>query len=251
MNVNETKQILGMVATGWTKFAYPFFKQDGVTFTITGAFWSRGIIDLEFSKTIRAVEAMVKTLKYTPAVADIREKYVELYSMASVSEEEAWGMTLEAIRNFGAVYSSERAMQALPVCVRKAVRSVGGLRAIAMTDEVSLGYIRGQFIKAMKSINDDIQKRAMYGEDFCSEVDKVRLSDGVGQNRLAIESDEVENMDYDFDRVEDDEWDGTWKEKTDEQIAYNSMRCRELIAMAEKALKEQQLRDRENKVRSF
>ena len=112
----------------------------------------------EFKK---AMNEHIKTSRYFPTVADIKEKIYELNN-SNESDTELWEKLLSAIRNSS--YHSEEEFEKLPPVVQEYVRSPRQLQELAVMDSEKIHTIvKGQFLKQIANIKENFKKYEITG----------------------------------------------------------------------------------------
>lgn len=139
MDKQETMVILAAI-----KAAYPnAFKDIDAETTVN--VWHRQLSDLNTRLVAAAVDALINTNKFPPAISEIRERVYQITHPGELSADEAWGMTLEAVKNYGH-YRQTEGLASLPERVRKVAEWMGW-DALCMAETDKIGVERGQFIK--------------------------------------------------------------------------------------------------------
>ena len=112
----------------------------------------------EFKK---AMNEHIKTSRYFPTVADIKEKIYELNN-SNESDTELWEKLLRAIRNSS--YHSEEEFEKLPPVVQEYIRSPRQLQELAVMDSEKIHTIvKGQFLKQIANIKENFKKYEITG----------------------------------------------------------------------------------------
>lgn len=131
MTREETLAIMGVL-----KAAYPNFYKG------MGRADAEGIVDLWSSMfdqepaqlVAMAVKAHIANDKngYPPHIGAIKEAIVKLRTPEEMTEQEAWGLVLKALRN--GIYGAQKEFDALPPLVQRLVGSPTQLKEWAMMD---------------------------------------------------------------------------------------------------------------------
>ena len=99
MTSGECREVLRLIGA-----AYPAQRQrmsnDDVR--AMAAVYAAGLADLELGRVRAAVERLVKSSRWMPTLAEIREAAVEVAHGASIPGGQAWGRCLALIRRYGA-----------------------------------------------------------------------------------------------------------------------------------------------------
>lgn len=131
MTREETLAIMGVL-----KAAYPNFYKG------MGRADAEGIVDLWSSMfdqesaqlVAMAVKAHIANDKngYPPHIGAIKEAIVKLRTPEEMTEQEAWGLVLKALRN--GIYGAQKEFDALPPLIQRLVGSPSQLKEWAMMD---------------------------------------------------------------------------------------------------------------------
>ena len=131
MTREETLAIMGVL-----KAAYPNFYKG------MGRAEAEGIVDLWSSMFDQepaqlvavAVKAHIANDKkgYPPHIGAIKEAIVKLQEPEAMTEQEAWGLVLKALRN--GIYGAQKEFDALPPMIQRLVGSPSQLKEWAMMD---------------------------------------------------------------------------------------------------------------------
>ena len=131
MTREETLAIMGVL-----KAAYPTFYKDMRRSEAEGIvdLWS-SMFDQEPAQLVAvAVKAHIANDKkgYPPHIGAIKEAIVKLQTPEAMTEQEAWGLVLKALRN--GIYGAQKEFDALPPMVQRLVGSPSQLKEWAMMD---------------------------------------------------------------------------------------------------------------------
>lgn len=138
MTREETLAIMGVL-----KAAYPNFYKG------MGRSEAEGIVDLWSSMFDKepaqlvavAVKAHIANDKkgYPPHIGAIKEAIVKLQEPEAMTEQEAWGLVLKALRN--GIYGAQKEFDALPPMIQRLVGSPSQLKEWAMMDGDSVNSV--------------------------------------------------------------------------------------------------------------
>ena len=117
----------------------------------TAEVYCRFLADVEYEQVAAAVQRIVATATYFPAIAEIR-KLVAESKVGAPGWEEGWGEVLQAVSRFGRYKNPEFSHPAITA----AVDSMGWL-AICNSDESDLHILRAQF----RDIYGAVKQRAL------------------------------------------------------------------------------------------
>ena len=134
--------------------------------------WHSMLLDLPAAVISDAVKVHAATSKFAPSIAEIREGAIKLlYPEYKIGSGEAWGMVVDTLRKG----VSKPVLEALPDCVRTAVKAVGGWYMIARSE--SPDTVRAQFMRAYdQAIDGAMRERqqpprtAMNGGERCADM---------------------------------------------------------------------------------
>ena len=87
-------------------------------------FWFRQLQDIPYQDMVLAVNTWVETSRWSPTIADLREKAAEVRLGDVPDWSEAWERVLYVIRRYGP-YRQQEAMAALDETTRTVVRRLG------------------------------------------------------------------------------------------------------------------------------
>lgn len=169
LNSDQFKAIMTMLT-----IAYPNFKFDHNN-SLQVDVWYGSLSDLEPNKLALAIKSVISTSEFAPTIATIRKKYAEMNIADKVDNEEAWGLVIKAISNYGYMRADE-AMTSLPKQVAKAVMWVGGFKMICESENVDV--IRGQFNKAMASVNNREHTNKILGDSLLTQIENHTVKEG-------------------------------------------------------------------------
>ena len=88
--------------------------------------WFEMLQDLEYEICTKAVRNLVARSPYQPHISDIRSEYARLIQKKQPSEQEAWAIVREAIRD--SYYHASEHFDEFPEIIKKAVVDPGQLR---------------------------------------------------------------------------------------------------------------------------
>lgn len=98
--------------------------------------WFRQLQDLDYKTAEIALNKWVATNKWSPSIAEIREKAAEITQGEAPDWGEAWEKVLTAISRFGS-YEPGKAMESLDDLTREAVKRIGFIN-ICMSENISV-----------------------------------------------------------------------------------------------------------------
>lgn len=136
MRQTDAARLVGIIRAAWPRGVFP---PESV------AVYARAISDLELDAVSAAVDELVKTHTFVPAIATIREMVAER-ACALPAAEDAWLEVEIAIRVFDGGDSKTWTWDWSSPAVGKAVRSLGGVSV--MHEAPQLGFVRRDFIDA-------------------------------------------------------------------------------------------------------
>lgn len=160
MTEKELAKILKFIAGAYPK-KFEFPKQTKEASASLIEIWKTFLGGYDIRLAFPALKKLiVNEPDWPPTVGQVVRAIEELKTpeQDKLTAGEAWKAVLKAIRIHGCAYGTEKAMNSLPVKVREAVRCVGGLYVIGMSDETET-YMMNQFIKAYNEISDKYDRQ--------------------------------------------------------------------------------------------
>ena len=146
--------------------------------------WYSMLNDLTYEQLSEAVKAYIQTEVYTPTIAGIRNKVVELQP-EGLNPQEAWGMVRNAVSRSGYYYAEE--FEKLPKEVQKAVGIAENLRDWSQIEVGTLDtVVYSQFLKNYSVV----QKRGRFMNQLSAESREKLIRNT--KERLAELRNEVE-----------------------------------------------------------
>jgi len=116
--------------------------------------------DYDSKLVLLAVEELIGSFRYPPAIADIKEKIYQLTNFEDKSSSELWDCLLKAIRNGS--YGSEQEFNLLPEIVKEYVRSPRQLQEMAQMDSDTIhSVVKGQFLKQIENLKQRQKEQSM------------------------------------------------------------------------------------------
>jgi hypothetical protein len=161
MNATEAEQLVGILEA-----AYP----NHPTKPATASGYFLGLRDLPFVTVMAAAEEVMRTSRFFPTVAEIREIVATSEVAGDLIPEEAWAEVRSEARRVGfnrpptfhrGVFHREEPRFSSPL-IERAVQAVGWETICTGNNE--RGFIRDQFVKALAAIARHEVKRAQAGE---------------------------------------------------------------------------------------
>ena len=138
MTYDETLAIMGVL-----KAAYPNYYRDMKRSEAEGivALWAEMFADYSAAEVALAVKAHIANDKkgYPPHIGAITESIQKLRHQDDMTELEAWGMVMKAIRN--GIYNSREEYEALPPILQKLVGGPDQLREWAIMDTETINSV--------------------------------------------------------------------------------------------------------------
>lgn len=142
---NFSRVVKGMKKI-WDK---PGFIDDKTAFDL----WYTLLSDYEDEVVNAAVEKYMMISRFPPTPADIRECAAEIVRplQEEMTQEEAWNITLKAIRNSG--YYSVEEFEKLPQVLQKVVSSPDHLKQMALMNSDELHTVeKSHFMKVFRTV---------------------------------------------------------------------------------------------------
>lgn len=111
--------------------------------------WYRMLFDLTNEQFIYAVEVLVKTSKFAPTIAEIREKALEYGREDELSSEEAWMVVYEDVHRYG-IYNEPHYEDWKLECAKNAI----GWQTLCDMTEETKGVVRAHFMRMYDSFKN-------------------------------------------------------------------------------------------------
>ena len=160
MKVTTFENIIKILESAFSNF----------TFNIKDEFkvevWYGELAYMDDIKAVLAAKKVISTYDFV-TIKNIKEAYGTIDNPAKIDIEEGWGLVEKAIRIFGYARSSE-ALESLPTQVQKAVMYMGGFQSICEAEKKEVA--RGQFNKAMASVNTRARNNATLGQPLLEQL---------------------------------------------------------------------------------
>jgi len=158
MTREETQAILAVLKAGYPNF-YKDLKAADADRIID--LWA-GIFKSDSALIVtEAVKSLMCTLKYPPAIADVKEKINMITQPEQLTEMEAWQIVRGAISYYGARENFER----LPPIIQKVVGGASQLRDWAVMEAETVdSVIQSNFMRSYKARTTQEKERAMLPE---------------------------------------------------------------------------------------
>jgi hypothetical protein len=128
MTMDETARLLAV-----TRARYPLSKLWDQPAELTLQGWYRVLADCPYAQTDAALDEWMRTETWAPDPAELRDA-VATRVLGIPGPEEAWDMALAAIHGY--YPGHDNSWISLPDAVRNAVRSIGGLHNLKMSEDV-------------------------------------------------------------------------------------------------------------------
>jgi hypothetical protein len=143
MTIQETQKLMAVIAN-----TYPSFQPKDPKGTLQA--WAWALEPYDFTEIQKGLAAYIRsdTSGYAPAVGQLIGKARETLS-GELSDGEAWGMVVIALRN--GTYGAEREFAKLPEVVQKAVGSPQVITQWAQLEESMLTSAEASFKRAYKA----------------------------------------------------------------------------------------------------
>jgi hypothetical protein len=93
-----------------------------------------------------------------------------------LSGQEAWGKVIELIRRYGVQYGREKILENITETSKEAIKAVGGLRTIGMSDENET-FLMNNFIKVYESFNKRKKETEMLPDSIKNDIKKIQRSE--------------------------------------------------------------------------
>lgn len=133
----------------------------------TTAAWIELFADIPDDKFITAIKNIVKTSKYFPTIAEIRE---EVFKSTTLLPDDAWAEVLDQINKVCG--TGKTALFSSPL-IKSVVRSLGGLDTIWQAGIEKEGIYRAHFIKYYTARSEREKENLMIGEPTEEEAAEI------------------------------------------------------------------------------
>lgn len=166
MDREQAIVVLKLLKTAYPRFYADITKEDAENMV---NLWIDMFKQDDPSLVILAVKELINTLKFPPAIADVKEK---MYAITTKTESpaELWGALAKAVRN--GLYGYREEFEKLPDVVKTFVREPAQLREMAQMDSDTFHTVtKGQFLKQIEVI----QKRQKEDKMMLPEVKNLML----------------------------------------------------------------------------
>lgn len=174
MTRDETVIILGILKTSYPNF-YKDMSKDEMYNTIS--LWNEMFEDDDVNIVKVAIKELIQTLKFPPAIADIKQKMYDLTNRENLPTD-LWASLKKAIGN--SAYHSEEEFEKLPMECKMFIKNPRQLKELSQNDSnINDTVVKGQFFKQIEII----QKRIKEDKQMLPETKKIReMALSVGQD---------------------------------------------------------------------
>lgn len=174
MTRDETVIILGILKTSYPNF-YKDMCKDEMYNTIN--LWNEMFEDDDVNIVKVAIKELIQTLKFPPAIADIKQKMYDLTNRENLPTD-LWASLKKAIGN--SAYHSEEEFEKLPMECKMFIKNPRQLKELSQNDSnINDTVVKGQFFKQIEII----QKRIKEDKLMLPETKKIReMALSVGQD---------------------------------------------------------------------
>lgn len=174
MTRDETVIILGILKTSYPNF-YKDISKDEMYNTIN--LWNEMFEDDDVNIVKVAIKELIQTLKFPPAIADIKQKMYDLTNRENLPTD-LWASLKKAIGN--SAYHSEEEFEKLPMECKMFIKNPRQLKELSQNDSnINDTVVKGQFFKQIEII----QKRIKEDKLMLPETKKIReMALSVGQD---------------------------------------------------------------------
>lgn len=174
MNKKEILKLLKYLDSYYSrKFSLPDDKQD---FNLKVNTWHDFLSDYSSGEVMPATKKLISEKEWPPTPGEIM-KQIEKLKMSEedkISGQEAWGKLINLIRKHGVMYGgSKKILENITEASKEAIRALGGLRIIGMSDENET-FLMNNFIKAYDSFRDRKQEKEMLPNSIKNDVESIR-----------------------------------------------------------------------------
>lgn len=142
--------------------------------------WFGMLGDLPYEAASNAVKRWILTEKWTPTIADIRERATQVMMPAIPDWSEGWEAVMNAIHRWGMHRESE-ALATLPEIARKTVKRIGW-QNICLSEEI--GVERANFRQIYDAIAERERKTAQLPPGLTASITQRQEIQGGQYDRL-------------------------------------------------------------------
>lgn len=192
MTIQETRKLITIIAS-----TYPLFQPKDPNGTLQA--WAWALEPYDFVEVQKGLAAYIRsdTSGYAPSVGQLVGKAKETLS-GELSDGEAWGMVVLALRN--GTYGAEREFAKLPEVVQRAVGSPQVITQWAQLEESMLTGVEASFKRAYKAESARAQaKRSLAGTVMITGSMAPKPIETRPQERIETQPAQTE---IDFDSIE-------------------------------------------------
>ena len=158
------------------KFEYP--KPDKEDSKMIEETWYMFLEDYDYSIIRTAAKKIVIEKEWPPTPGEVvREiEKLKMPDEEKLSGQEAWGKVIGLIRRYGVQYEREKILENITETSKEAIKAVGGLRTIGMSDENET-FLMNNFIKAYESFNKRKKETEMLPDSIKNDIKKIQRSE--------------------------------------------------------------------------
>ena len=158
------------------KFDYP--KEDKGDSKMIEETWYMFLEDYDYSIIRTAAKKIVIEKEWPPTPGEVvREiEKLKMPDEEKLSGQEAWGKVIELIRRYGVQYGREKILENITETSKEAIKAVGGLRTIGMSDENET-FLMNNFIKVYESFNKRKKETEMLPDSIKNDIKKIQRSE--------------------------------------------------------------------------
>lgn len=181
MTPQETVIIISIINTAYPKFSIETNK-DKMKLTIQ--LWHELLGDMPYQIVQTAVKKLVLESPYPPTIADVRKRVMEVTQPREVDGADAWGQVMNAVKHFG-YYRPDEALEGMTDRTKRVVKMIG-YQEICMTEQDTLGVVRGQFLKMYEQVSGRERNEALLPQSLKDQINV--LTNGFDIKMLEGES---------------------------------------------------------------
>lgn len=135
--------------------------------------WFRQLEDIPYEVAEAALNRWVATNKWSPSIAEIRETASSITQGDVLGWGEAWEKVMKAIRKYGYYHVAET-LGELDDITRQAVKNIGGVRAICMSENITAD--RANFRTNYEALAQRKQKQDVLPPSVVAQIAKIQES---------------------------------------------------------------------------
>ena len=140
--------------------------------------WEDFLGEYPYEQVKTATKKLISEKEWPPTPGEIMKQIEELKisDEEKLSGQEAWGKVIGLIRRYGVQYEREKILENITETSKEAIKAVGGLRTIGMSDENET-FLMNNFIKVYESFNKRKKETEMLPDSIKNDIKKIQRSE--------------------------------------------------------------------------